>query len=232
MHPLKIQSLSLQLPDGTMLCSELSFQIDPGEVLVLMGPSGSGKSTILSWLTGTLDKRIRARGEVWLGDTRLTHLPVEQRRLGLMLQQDYLFPHMTVGENLKFGLRGGTRESRNKKIIESLDDAGLSGMIDRDPATLSGGQRARVSLLRSLLSNPCALLLDEPFSRLDVRLREQIRAFTWRSAARLPTLLVTHDGADVPDRAAILELHKHETKSEHIEPPLPMAPAEQKLSDS
>lgn len=210
MHPLKVESLTLQLPDGTFLCRELSFDIEPGEVLVLMGTSGIGKSTILSWLTGTLDKRIRSKGEVWLGETRLTNLPVEQRSLGLMLQQDYLFPHMTVGQNLKFGLRGGTPQERNTIVEKSLADAGLSGMMHNDPATLSGGQRARVSLLRSLLSNPCALLLDEPFSRLDVALREQIRNFTWRAAAQLPTLLVTHDGADVPAQARILELQKIE----------------------
>jgi len=206
MYPLRVKGLTLRLPDGTVLCEHLSFTIEPGEILVLMGPSGSGKSTILSWLTGTLDKRISAIGEVWLGDTCLNQVPVEQRRLGLMLQQDYLFPHMSVGQNLKFGLRGGSRAERVKKVNDSLESAGLIGMIDRDPATLSGGQRARVSLLRTLLSNPCALLLDEPFSRLDVTLREQIREFTWRSAETLPTLLVTHDETDVPVQAGILNL--------------------------
>lgn len=210
MLPLTVDSLSLQLPDGSRLCQDLCFDIKPGKVLVLMGPSGCGKSTILNWLTGTLDKRIRAQGEIYLGDTRLTNLPVEHRRLGLMLQQDYLFPHMTVGQNLKFGLRGGSKTDRNTRVEKSLNDAGLSGMSDRDPATLSGGQRARVSLLRSLLSDPCALLLDEPFARLDVTLRQQIRDFTWQAAATLPTLLVTHDNADVPPHADILELKKLE----------------------
>lgn len=209
MQPLKVESLSLQLPDGTVLCDKLSFVIEPGTVLALMGPSGSGKSSILSWLTGTIDSRIKTSGEVWLGSTRLTTMPVEDRRLALMLQQDYLFPHMTVGQNLKFGLRGGTKSERNEIVESSLYDAGLAGMMNRDPATLSGGQRARVSLLRSLLSNPYALLLDEPFSRLDVTLREQIREFTWRSAQQLPTLLVTHDSADVPDQAVILELKEN-----------------------
>ncbi len=206
MHTLRVEALTIRLPDGTTLCEHLSFKIEPGEILALMGPSGSGKSTILSWLTGTLDKRIWASGEVWLGDTCLNQVPVEKRMLGLMLQQDYLFPHMTVGQNLKFGLRGGTRAERQARVEQSLASAGLQGMIDRDPATLSGGQRARVSLLRTLLSNPCALLLDEPFSRLDVTRRAQIRDFTWRSAENLSTLLVTHDDADVPDHASILKL--------------------------
>ncbi len=206
MYPLRVDNLSLQLPDGTMLCQQLSFEIAPGEILVLMGPSGSGKSTILSWLTGTLNKRIRATGEVWLGETCLNHVAVEKRKLGLMLQQDYLFPHMSVGQNLKFGLRGGSKSERESRVSASLKSAGLEGLQDRDPATLSGGQRARVSLLRTLLSEPCALLLDEPFSRLDVTLRGQIRDFTWHSASRLPTLLVTHDEADVPANASILDL--------------------------
>ncbi len=206
MYPLRVEDLTLQLPDGTYLSRELSFVIEPGDILVLMGPSGSGKSTVLSWLTGTLDKRIRASGEVWLGETRLYDVAVEKRKLGLMLQQDYLFPHMSVGQNLKFGLRGGSKAEREARVTESLESAGLAGMTDRDPMTLSGGQRARVSLLRTLLSEPCALLLDEPFSRLDVTLREQIREFTWRSAADLPILLVTHDDADIPAQASILNM--------------------------
>lgn len=206
MQSLKVTNLTLQLPDGTLLCESLSFEIAPGSVLALMGPSGSGKSSILSWITGTLDSRIRAEGEVWLGDLNVGVLPVERRCLGLMLQQDYLFPHMSVEQNLKFGLRGGSRRSRHDAIMESLNSAGLSGMEKRHPATLSGGQRARVSLLRTLLSNPHALLLDEPFSRLDVALRSTIREFTWAAANQLPTLLVTHDIDDVPPYAQTLNL--------------------------
>ncbi len=206
MLPLRVDSLCLQLPNGRALIDGLSFVIEPGQVLALMGASGSGKSSVLGWLTGTLDSRMHASGNVWLGDKCLTHLPTEQRQLGLMLQQDYLFPHMSVGQNLKFGLRGGARRDRDRKVAQSLADAGLAGLADRDPATLSGGQRARVSLVRTLLSNPSALLLDEPFSRLDVAMREQIRRFTWASASTLPVLLVTHDAADVPEYAAVVSL--------------------------
>lgn len=206
MHPLRVENLSLHLPNGQCLVEDLSFVIEPGSVLALMGPSGSGKSSILSWLTGTADSRISSRGTIWLGDKKLNPLPTEKRRLGLMLQQDYLFPHMTVGDNLYFGLRGGTRQFRRDRIRQSLVDAGLAGMEDRDPATLSGGQRARVSLVRTLLSDPFALLLDEPFSGLDTALREQIRRFTWEAAAELPVLLVTHDVADIPANAKVLTI--------------------------
>ena len=145
-------------------------------------------------------------GEVWLGDTCISTLPTERRRLGLMLQQDYLFPHITVQENLLFGLRVGKRSERLEQGSESLRHAGLVDMEHRDPATLSGGQRARVRLVRTLLSNPCALLLDEPLSRLDTTLRKQIRRFTWDLAASLPVLLVTHDASDIPADAKILEI--------------------------
>ncbi len=206
MSALKVQSLSLRLPDGTYLCQDLSFDIDAGSVLALMGHSGSGKSSILNWITGTLAPAMHASGRVFLGSTDITDLPVEQRGLGLMLQQDYLFPHMSVGQNLKFGLRGGSKQQRNDTVNQSLVSAGLDGLADRDPATLSGGQRARVSLLRTLLSNPHALLLDEPFSRLDTHLRTQIREFTWSSAAQLPILLVTHDADDIPEHAKVVVL--------------------------
>ncbi|MFK8080472.1 MAG: ATP-binding cassette domain-containing protein [Granulosicoccus sp.] len=211
MRPLHVNDLTLILPNGQTLVSGLSFHIEPGQVLALMGPSGSGKSSILAWLTGTADPRLRSHGEVWLGDTRLSSLPTEHRRLGLMLQQDYLFPHMNVRDNLLFGLRGGTRQQRLQQVRKSLHEAGLGNMEQRDPATLSGGQRARVSLVRTLLSDPCALLLDEPFSRLDTEMREQIRRFTWDNAASLPVLLVTHDLSDVPPGADILDISKAPT---------------------
>jgi putative thiamine transport system ATP-binding protein len=208
-NALEVSELNLTGPDGKSLSKELSFRIEPGEVLALMGPSGSGKSSILSWLTGTLAPGFQSSGEVWLGKERLTQLPTEKRGLGLMLQQDYLFPHMSVGQNLKFGLSGGTRAERHRRMSESLELAGLSGMADRNPATLSGGQRARVSLLRTLPADPQAVLLDEPFSRLDVELREQIRQFAWSTCEDFPVLLVTHDKFDVPAAASTIVLNSN-----------------------
>jgi len=216
---LRVDNLELHLPDAQCLVRGMSFSIEAGRVLALMGPSGSGKSSILSWLTGTADSRLRARGEIWLGDQQLDNLPTEQRRLGLMLQEDYLFPHMSVGDNLHFGLRGGTRQSRELRVSKALEDAGLPGVEQRDPATLSGGQRARISLIRTLLSDPCALLLDEPFSGLDTALREQIRLFTWASASRLPVLLVTHDLADIPRGAKIMTIGESRPAGHSPQPP-------------
>jgi putative thiamine transport system ATP-binding protein len=197
--------MSLMLKDvmlaveGRPLLGPLSVDVRPGAVVTLMGPSGCGKSSLLAYICGTLDPAFTASGEVTLNGRTLNALPVETRRVGILFQDDLLFPHMSVGENLGFGLPSAVKgAARHDKIAAALREAELEGFADRDPATLSGGQRARVSLMRVLLSAPEALLLDEPFARLDVTLRQQIRAFVFSHAraSGLPVLLVTHDEAD------------------------------------
>jgi putative thiamine transport system ATP-binding protein len=183
-----------------VLIPSLDLVVEPGECVTVMGPSGCGKSTLLAYLAGTLDAVFRARGCVRVGDDDLTSLPPERRRLGLQFQDDLLFPHLSVGGNLAFALASQVRErgERRRRIEQALDEAGLAGFAKRDPATLSGGQRARVTLMRTLLAEPRALLLDEPFNRLDAALRGEIRAFVFDHAREreLPALLVTHDVAD------------------------------------
>ncbi|MEO1468087.1 MAG: ATP-binding cassette domain-containing protein [Pseudomonadota bacterium] len=174
-------------------------RIPPGEVLTVMGPSGSGKSTLLAAITGTLAPAFRVSGGVRLDGTDILALSTHRRRIGLMMQEPMLFPHLSVGENVAFGLApGGGRAARRETVEAALAEAGLEGFDARDPATLSGGQQARVALIRTLLSGPGALLLDEPFSRLDAGLRTQIRGFVFERARAhgLPVLLVTHDAAD------------------------------------
>lgn len=185
--------------DGRTLV-DISDHVAPGEVLTVMGPSGSGKSTLLSYIIGSLDTGFDAAGRVILNGTDITDLAPEQRHVGILFQDELLFPHLSVGENLAFGLRASvkTRATRRAQIDAALEDIGLAGFADRDPETLSGGQKARVALMRMLLSGPKALLLDEPFSRLDTERRDQIRAlvFDQARAKGLPVLLVTHDHAD------------------------------------
>lgn len=185
--------------DGRTLV-DISDHVAPGEVLTVMGPSGSGKSTLLSYIIGTLDSGFDAVGRVVLNGTDITDVAPEQRHVGILFQDELLFPHLSVGENLAFGLRASvkTRAARRAQIDTALEDIGLAGFADRDPETLSGGQKARVALMRMLLSGPKALLLDEPFSRLDTERRDQIRAlvFDQARAKGLPVLLVTHDHAD------------------------------------
>lgn len=183
---------------GGRRLAALDCRVEPGEVLTVMGPSGSGKSTLLAFVAGFLDPVFEARGRVLLDDRDITALPPNERRAGLMFQDPLLFPHMSVGENLLFAVPAGKREARRVAVEAALSDAGLEGFYSRDPATLSGGQKARASLMRVLLSQPRALLLDEPFSRLDAALRGQIREFVFARARQggLPVLLVTHDPDD------------------------------------
>jgi len=177
----------------------ISKSIASGEVLSIMGPSGVGKSTLLAYITGTLAPDFEAVGRIVLDGHDITNAPPHARRVGILFQDDLLFPHMSVGANLSFGLRaGGTKAERQQKVLNALEEVGLAGFSERDPATLSGGQKARVALMRMLLSEPCALLLDEPFSRLDAALRAQVRELVFARAKvrALPVVLVTHDEED------------------------------------
>ncbi len=199
MRRLELSGVGISLY-GRVLVPPLSLAIDSGRVAVLMGPSGSGKSSLLAHLCGTLDPVFDTVGRATLGGVDLEGLPPERRRVGILFQDDLLFPHLSVAENLAFGLPAEVRgKAGRRQVVErALEDADLGGLGDRDPATLSGGQRARVALMRTLLAEPAALLLDEPFSKLDVALRARFRAWVFDHARRrgLPTLLVTHDPAD------------------------------------
>ncbi|MCF2905990.1 ATP-binding cassette domain-containing protein [Octadecabacter sp. CECT 8868] len=210
------KSLSLRkiciIRDGIPLI-EIDHEVAAGEILSVMGPSGVGKSTLLAYLTGNLDPVFRGMGEVLLNGKDITGLPPHKREIGILFQDDLLFPHMSVGENLAFGIpRGGSRVERHRKIENALSDVGLVGFSNRDPATLSGGQRARVALVRMLLSDPKALLLDEAFSRLDAELRAHVRELVFRvvKERNLPVLMVTHDLEDAKAAGGpIIELESY-----------------------
>lgn len=185
--------------DGRVLVA-LSRRVVPGEVLTVMGPSGSGKSSLLAYIGGFLGPAFSASGRVAIGGCDITNLPAEDRHAGILFQDPLLFPHMTVGGNLAFAIPASIkgRQERRHRVEQALDGVGLAGLAGRDPATLSGGQKARVALARVLLSSPRMLLLDEPFSRLDTELRQQVRELVFAKArdSRLPVVLVTHDEAD------------------------------------
>ncbi len=181
----------------------LDAHVAPGDVLTIMGPSGSGKSTALAAIIGTLRPDFTLSGRLVLNGRDVTGLPTQERGIGLLFQDDVLFPHLSVGGNLAFGLPASVRGRavRRAAVEAALASADLAGFADRDPATLSGGQRARVALMRTLLARPGALLLDEPFARLDTELRGRIRAFVFGRirAEGLPAVLVTHDPDDARD---------------------------------
>jgi putative thiamine transport system ATP-binding protein len=184
---------------GTSLFAPLSLYVPPGQVTTIMGASGSGKSTLLSAICGTLDPAFTLKGTIGLKGRDITGLPPQTRRAGILFQDDLLFPHLSVADNLAFGLPVGlNRRERGDRIRAALADAGLEEFGARNPSTLSGGQRARIACLRALLAEPDALLLDEPFSKLDSQLRDRFRQFVFDHASdqNLPVLLVTHDPAD------------------------------------
>ena len=196
---LRLRDVHIALP-GRELIRSLSIDVAPGEVVTVMGASGSGKSSLLSFIGGHLPAPFTAEGEVSIGESRLNGLAPHERRAGILFQDDLLFPHLSVAGNLLFGLPASVagRSQRRSAIDQALGECGLSGYGERDPSTLSGGQRARVALMRTLLAAPQILLLDEPFGKLDAALRDDFRRLVFTHAMRrgLPALLVTHDAAD------------------------------------
>jgi putative thiamine transport system ATP-binding protein len=204
---LELQTISLATPKHRLLHG-FSAQIANGEVLAVMGPSGCGKSSLLGYIAGTLSPVFGASGQVRLQGRDIHTLPTMHRRVGLLFQDDLLFPHMTVQDNLLFALPAeGSRADRIAQADAALNSADLKGLGARWPASLSGGQRARVSVLRALLAQPQALLLDEPFSRLDSDLRERFRSFVFERlrSLNIPALLVTHDAQDAPANAQVMQ---------------------------
>jgi putative thiamine transport system ATP-binding protein len=188
------------------LFAPLSLQVAPGEIATVMGPSGCGKSTLLAAVCGMLEPDFRLSGTIELNGRRLNEMPMEARRVGILFQDDLLFPHLDVFGNMAFGLpQTMSKDSKQQRVAATLEAAGLAGFEKRDVATLSGGQKARVSLLRALLAEPEAILLDEPFSKLDQQLRSAMREFVFEQISRMniPALLVTHDQADAPEGAMI-----------------------------
>lgn len=198
MNELRVSIERLALGEQTLV-EGLEFRVAGGQVLSLMGPSGSGKSSILAFVAGFLDPAFRVSGAVTLNGKDITALPPAERHMSLLFQDPLLFAHMSVGQNLRFGMpRALSRQEKAQRVGDALAAADLGGFDDRDPARLSGGQKARIALLRALLSEPKALLLDEPFSKLDSHLRQSFRAFVRHRAkqANLPLILVTHDQHD------------------------------------
>ncbi len=195
--------------DGVVALDDVSLAVDPGEFFTLVGPSGCGKTTTLRAIAGF---ETPTAGTVRIGGTDMTGVPPEDRQIGIVFQHYALFPHLSVRENVAYGLRfrdppGGV--STADRVAELLDLVDLAGMGDRDPDQLSGGQQQRVALARALAPGPDVLLLDEPLSALDARLREQLRVTVRevQQALDITTIYVTHDQAEalaISDRVAVL----------------------------
>ena len=195
--------------NGEPLVRNLSYQVDSGTVLSILGPSGCGKSSLLNMICGTLSSSFSCAGRIFLHGKDITDLAAHQRQVGLQFQDHLLFAHMTVGENLAFAVpRHYRKAERTQWVEQALAACGLTGFAERNPIQLSGGQTARISLMRTLVSQPKALLLDEPFARLDATLRDSFRQFVFAQIGSLgiPAVMVTHDEQDIPDKERVIEL--------------------------
>lgn len=204
---LSVKNLAIQHGESPLF-SPVSFDVQPGEVFTLMGPSGCGKSTLLSAIAGHLVHDFSFSGDVTLNGQSVMTLAPDQRCIGLLFQDDLLFPHLSVLENLMFGI---PRDCKGKNRVEraeaTLITLGLSQLASKQPNEISGGQRARISLMRMLLSEPQAVLLDEPFSKLDKALRHEFRQFVFDQiqSRQIPAIMVTHDHDDIPPQGHVLD---------------------------
>ena len=198
---LELKNITLKWisPVEKILIENLNIKIENGEILCVFGESGVGKSSLINVISGVHEENFSFEGEIRLNGKNLNNTPTEKRKIGLLLQDGTLFPHLTVEQNLLFGMNKSLKRSdKNNLIIEYLNKANMSGFEDRYPNSLSGGQKARIACLRAILSEPDALLLDEPFSSLDPRQRDSFRQFVVKQVKKsnIPCLLVTHDEGD------------------------------------
>jgi multiple sugar transport system ATP-binding protein len=208
MASISLRNLCKTYPNGQCAASDLSLEIDDGELLVLVGPSGCGKSTALRLVAGL---EVPDGGSIWIGGENVTGKPPELRDLAMVFQSYALYPHRSVAENLGFGLRmAGMPRDRIRERVESVARRlGIADLLDRRPSQLSGGQRQRVALGRAIAREPKAFLLDEPLSNLDAKLRSDTRAEISRLHRQLGAtmLYVTHDQEEamtLGDRIAVM----------------------------
>lgn len=194
---------------ATSVVEGFSLRVPKGELLCLLGPSGCGKTTTLRMIAGFVKP---TDGEIVIRDEVVTYLPPYKRDTGLVFQNYALFPHLTVGENIAFGLKniGVPKSERSGRIEEVLEMVELQGLAHRFPREMSGGQQQRVGVARALAIRPAVLLLDEPFSNLDAKLRVKMRddLKVLLQKARITTVFVTHDQEEalaVADRIAVMQ---------------------------
>ena len=195
-----------------MALDGVSLNVGTGELMALLGPSGSGKTTLLRIIAGL---EFADLGEIYIDREQASQTPIQNRRVGFVFQHYALFRHMTVFENIAFGLRVKPREGRpseeeiQKKVMRLIDLVHLSGLDKRYPAELSGGQRQRVALARTLAVDPKVLLLDEPFGALDAKVRKELRRWLRKvhDELNITTIFVTHDqeeALELADRVVVM----------------------------
>jgi len=207
---LNLENVAIRL-DGMPLIEAFSLTVPAGKIVTLMGASGSGKSSLLAYIAGDLEAPLKGHGRILLSGTPLNDRPPEARRIGRLFQDDLLFPHLTVAENLLFGIPQEFGAERRSMMRTALKQAELEGFENRPPHTLSSGQRSRIALFRALLAKPSAMLLDEPFAKLDAELKRSMRTYVYAhlKERNIPTLLVTHDRDDAPPGGLVLRITRN-----------------------
>lgn len=214
MAQIKIKDLSLSYQKNKQILKDLSLEIQDGELLSILGPSGCGKTTMLRLISGLLDIQ---GGSIEVAGRDISKVPVYKRNFGMVFQSYALFPHMTIFQNVAFGLKRKklSKTEISEKTLSILETTGLAELKDRMPNELSGGQQQRVSLARALAISPDVLLLDEPLSNLDAKLRIEMREEISRLQKKLKmtTIFVTHDQEEcfaISDRVAVMNQGKIE----------------------
>ncbi|WP_407330735.1 ATP-binding cassette domain-containing protein [Enterovibrio sp. 27052020O] len=214
-----LENLAIRKASGETLFSSLNMCVEKGDILCLMGPSGCGKSTLLDAVAGHLSEEFRYSGTITLDGVALDNMPAHKRDVGILFQDDLLFPHLSVWENLAFALPDAIKGAeRKERAMQALKNIALTALADSFPDQISGGQRARISLTRMLLAKPKIALLDEPFSKLDKDLRTQFRDWVVEQLqdANIPALMVTHDMADIPPGSQLLTWPWNAAQEEHV----------------
>jgi multiple sugar transport system ATP-binding protein len=208
MAEITLNKVSKRYPDGALAVRELDLEIGDGEFCILVGPSGCGKTTTLNMIAGLEDV---SAGELRIGGELVNNRPAKDRDIAMVFQSYALYPHMSVRQNMSFGLKlaGMPKDTIRAKVEEVALTLGLTEHLDRKPAQLSGGQRQRVAMGRAIVRNPKAFLMDEPLSNLDAQLRVQMRTEISRlqHALNVTTVYVTHDQTEamtLGDRVAVM----------------------------
>jgi multiple sugar transport system ATP-binding protein len=208
MADVTLESVDKVYPDGTHAVEDLSIDIEDGEFIILVGPSGCGKTTALRMVAGLEEI---TDGKIMIGDRIVNDLPPKERDIAMVFQNYALYPHLTVRENIGFGLklRKTPKEELKQRVEEAAQILGIDELLDRKPKALSGGQRQRVAMGRAIVREPQAFLMDEPLSNLDAKLRVQMRGEVLRIQRELgvTTIYVTHDQTEamtMGDRVAVM----------------------------